>query len=419
MLLQSAVPPVPDGYEPWKAIAEALLIGLLIGAQRESSKSNPKAGVREFTLVAIGGAVCGLLNSIPLAVACLVVLVAVWGLHEWQTNDVALTTGFALVATFVLALLAALPGVVQSEPIAVGLAVIVVGLLGYKAELRNFFRETLTEKEFIDTVRFIAMVLVIYPALPAGRFGPYEFFEPRKIWVFVILVSSISYAGYFLEKFVGGQWSLRLTAVLGGIASTTAATTAFARDSKADPEKSVALWQAAAIANAIQFPRVLALVFAISAPLAQALAVPLLAASMVGLAIGCLGRPAVAAGPAAMRLRNPFSLRSALKFGAIFAGVTLLVRSVAANFGAGALLATAGVAGLIDVDSIVVSTTELLSLDKIGAATAGHAVLLAMAANAVFTSGLALAGGTRLFGWRTAASMAAMIATGAVVFALL
>ena len=408
---------MPEGYEPWKALAESLLIGLLIGAQREASKSNPRAGVREFVLVSIAGAVCGLLGSVPLAMACLLATILLWALHQWQVKDPALTTGLALVATFVLALLASDARFPRGEPLAVGLAVVIVGLLEYKQQLRTFFRETLTEKEFIDTVRFLAMVLVIYPALPAGQFGPYGFFTPRKVWVFVILVSTISYVGYFLEKFVGGSWSLRLTAVLGGLASTTAATTAFARNAKEAPEQSVALWQAAAIANAIQFPRVLALVYAISAPLAQVLLLPLLAACAVGLAIGCAVRPSVGAAPAAVPLRNPFSLRSALRFGLLFAGVTLLVRAVTAKFGVGALLATAGVAGLVDVDSIVVSTSEIASLRQIGFPTASQAVLLALASNAVFKAGLALLGGTRLFGWRTAAALAAMIAAAVLVFA--
>lgn len=416
--MQSSVPPVPEGYAPWKAIAEALLIGLLIGAQREASKPEPQAGVREFVMIAVVGAVCGLLHSTALAIACLGVLALLWLIHQWQTRDPALTTGFALAVTYTLAFLAAVPDFAAGEPIAVGLAVVTVGLLEYKQQLRTFFRETLTEKEFIDTVRFIAMVLVIYPALPAGKFGPYDFLEPRKVWVFVILVSSISYVGYFLEKFVGGGWGLRLTAVLGGIASTTAATTAFARNSREAPEKSVAYWQAAAIANAIQFPRVLALVFAISASLARELAVPLAAACVVGLASGCLGRPAVAAEPTNVPLRNPFSLRSALRFGLVFAGITLLVRAVAANFGTSALMTTAGVAGLVDVDSIVVSTSELSSAGQVPMSTAGLAVMLALAANAVFKAGLALSGGSRPFGWRVASSLAGMIAVGAAALAL-
>ena len=166
------------------------------------------------------------------------------------------------------------------------------------------------------------------------------------------------------------------------------------------------------------FPRVLTLVFAISPALAQLLAWPLLAACGVGLAMGCVTRPPVEAAAQAASMRNPFRLRPALRFGLVFAGVTLVVRWVAANFGAGALFGTAAVAGLVDVDSITVSTAELASLQRIPMTTAGVAVLIALTANAVFKSGIALAGGSRVFGWRTAASLAAMIGAGAVVFAL-
>jgi uncharacterized membrane protein (DUF4010 family) len=412
----SAVPPVPEGYEPWKALAEALLIGTLIGAQREASKAAPKAGVREFILVAVAGAVCGLLNSVPLAIALLVAVLALWVVQQWRNPEPALTTGFALVVAFALAFLASVPDYAQGEPLAVGLAVVTVGVLEYKQQLRTFFRETLTDKEFIDTVRYLAMVLVIYPALPVGRFGPYEFFDARKTWVFVILVSTISYAGYFLEKFVGGSWSLRLTAFLGGLASTTATTTALARNSQESPERSLTYWQGAALANAVQFPRVLALVFAVSAPLAWQLLAPLAGMTLVGLIIGLLlaGGGSTEATPR-MPLRNPFSLRSALRFGAIFAATTLLVRAVAAHFGSGALLATAGIAGLVDVDSMTVSSAELHSAGTLDGATASWAILLALAANAVFKAGIALAGGSRAFGVRMALTFAAMIAAGAVV----
>ena len=79
---------------------------------------------------------------------------------------------------------------------------------------------------FAATLAFVGVVVVIYPLLPEGAYGPYAFFEPRQVWKFVILISSISYLGYFLEKFLGEEQGLFYTSVLGGLASTTAATLA-------------------------------------------------------------------------------------------------------------------------------------------------------------------------------------------------
>ena len=39
----------------------------------------------------------------------------------------------------------------------------------------------------------------------------------------MILVSSVSYVGCFLEKFLGARRGLRLAGIVGGLASTTAA----------------------------------------------------------------------------------------------------------------------------------------------------------------------------------------------------
>ena len=112
--------------------------------------------------------------------------------------------------------------------------------------------------------------MVIYPLLPDGAYGPYAFFDPRQIWKFVILISSISYLGYFLEKFLGEEKGLFYTSVLGGLASTTAATMLFARESKERPEDTFGLWRAFVIANTVQFPRTFLIVVAVSPELARA-----------------------------------------------------------------------------------------------------------------------------------------------------
>ncbi|MCL4850665.1 MAG: MgtC/SapB family protein, partial [Bryobacteraceae bacterium] len=55
---------------------EALLIGFLIGAQREASRgeSEKQPGIRDFTLIALVGALSALLGSDALAVCALVAL---------------------------------------------------------------------------------------------------------------------------------------------------------------------------------------------------------------------------------------------------------------------------------------------------------------------------------------------------------
>ena len=42
------------------------------------------------------------------------------------------------------------------------------------------------------------------------------FSKPSQVWKFVILISSISYLGYFFQKFLGEEKGLIYTALLGG-----------------------------------------------------------------------------------------------------------------------------------------------------------------------------------------------------------
>ena len=127
---------------------------------------------------------------------------------------------------------------------AIGVTIVVAAFLEARQRLHKLLRETITEQEFNATLAFVGVVLVIYPLLPTGSYGPYQFFNPRQVWMFVILISSISYLGYFLEKFLGEEKGLIYTSILGGLASTTAATLLFARLSKERPEETLGPWQA-------------------------------------------------------------------------------------------------------------------------------------------------------------------------------
>ncbi|MBY0504124.1 MAG: DUF4010 domain-containing protein [Bryobacteraceae bacterium] len=412
--LAASTPPVPEGPNLWKSLAEALLIGLIFGAQRETSLPSSAAGFRDFTLIAMLGAVCGLLNQPLVTLMTLGVAALAWPRFDQRpVESSGLTTRLAALTTFLLAHLTTVPGLPGSETVAVALAVLAVALLEMKTQVHLFFRQTITEVEFNDTIKFLAVIFVIYPLLPEGRFGPYGAFEPRKIWVFVMLVSSISYIGYFLERFAGG-WGLRLTSLLGGIASTTAATMAFAKESRENPARLGPLWQAATLANAVQFPRVLALIAALNWPLAVAMAWPLLSMSFAGLLLS-LWPVAIAADAAPatnMPLRNPLRLRPALRFGLIFAAIMVGSRAAVATYGEAAVFFTSLIGGLIDVDAVVVSTSEVQAAGRIAGLGAQQAIFVALAMNALFKTGLAFAGGRREFAWRVLGSFAAMMLAG-------
>lgn len=410
--------------QAWISMAEALLIGLLVGVERESDRAERHAGLRDFVTIGLAGGLCGLLGVPALTIGALAAITAYLIVFRLQTpGRTGITTEIAAVATFLLCVLTATHSLPWGSPLAIALTVILALTLDARESLRKFFLEVITEKEFHDTLRFLAVIFVILPVLPDGGYGPYTFFNPRSVWMFVILVCSISYAGYFLEKFFGEERGLAFTAMLGGVASTTASTVAFARQAAEDPEQSPRLARAAILSNSVQAPRIFALLFIVAPQAAWAAAPELGAICLAGLALAFLPgraqkRNAKADSPsAALPLRNPFSLIPALKFGALFALVRLLARGASAEFGSAGVMAASLLGGSIDVDAIAFTVSGMARDNAITLSSAKLAVLLAFASNAVLKTVLAYTAGGRRYGLPVMIGFICMIAAGAAVLA--
>lgn len=403
-----------------ESIAGALLVGVLIGAQREEAGGDCHPGLRDFIPIALTGGVCGLLGNPWLAAAALlsiVILLAVYHVEN-RANRAGITTELAAVATFGLALLAASPQFSFGMPVAIGVTILVAVFLEFKLRLHTLLRETITEREFNATLAFAIVVLVIYPLLPEGAYGPYSFFAPRQVWRFVILISSISYLGYFLEKFLGEEKGLIYTSILGGLASTTAATLHFAKLSKERPEDTFGLWRAFVIANTVQFPRTLLIVVSASRELAVISLWPMAAMTLCGVVLAeVLKRwPHKRVATLAMTPGNPFRIQPALRFGLLFTAIVFVTKAAADRLGAGAFYGTSLLGGLVDVATVIAPAADLIRAHNISLNTANVAVLLALASNAVLKVVIAGLSGTRAFALRVTAAFALWAAVGAAAW---
>ena len=164
-----------------------------------------------------------------------------------------------------------------------------------------------------------------------------------------------------------------------------------------------------------------ALLLAASPALAAASAAPLGVMAAAGIALAWLptrGRHDEPASKPEVKLGNPFRLVPALKFGAAFATIRLMVRAAGEELGEGGVLSASFIGGTIDVDSIVFSLSGLLKDGQLGADTAVAGVFLGLIANAGFKTFLAFSGGNREFGTRVVAGFAVMFTAGAAVWAL-
>jgi len=399
-----------------EALAAALLVGLLIGAQREAAGGEEHPGLRDFLLVTLAGGLCGLLGNPWLDAVGLLAISGTFALFHWEHREKrsGITTELAAAAAFLLALFAASPAIHFTRPVAIGVAIVIAVFLEARQRLHTLLRQTITEEEFNATLWFVAVVLVIYPLLPEGAYGPYKFFSPQQVWMFVILISSIAYAGYFLEKFLGEEKGLLYTSVLGGLASTTAVTIDFGRRSKQNPAETFGLWRAFLVANTVQFPRT-ALIAGLASPdLLRATAAPLTVMMLVGIGLAwALGRwPHQRLETLGVTPANPFRIEPALRFGLLFTAVVFLSKASMARLGAGAFYGTSLIGGLVDVATVIAPAADLMASQKISAATGAGAVLLGLASNAALKIVLAAGAGRLAFAARVAASFLVWAASG-------
>ena len=309
-------------------------------------------------------------------------------------DDAGTTTVVAAIAVFFLGA----ANYYGYRTLAVALGVGITVLLYFKAELEGFSQK-LTGQDIRSMLQFAVLTAVILPLLPDRSFGPYGVLNPFQIWLMVVLVASVSLAGYVAWRLTWGRHGLLLTGVLGGVVSSTATTLVYARHVAAGTQSMPVALLVILLANATKLVRVLVLVGVVapaSLPLALVVLVPSLLVSLAGVAWRW---SAVGEAPPAdeAAFRNPTQLRTALGFGAVYAIILLLAAWANDLVGSRGVLALAAVSGATDVDAITLSSLRLLDGGALTQEAALTAVGVAVASNVVFKAIVAaVAGGPLL-----------------------
>ncbi len=381
----------------------ALAIGALIGTERERKqfKQVEFAGIRTFTFIALFGIISAYIsqfysNFLILAFFGLIVLVGLsYYVSTRDGGDIGITTEVVALLTFILGALCFSDQGLQIAPI---IAIIITALLASKSYLHHFVRR-ISEKELLNTLKFLIIAFVILPLLPNQTIGPLEIFNPYQIWLIVVFISGISYAGYVAIKLIGPERGLGLTGIIGGLVSSTAVVTAMAaRVKETDLLIRIAVF-ATVVASSMMFFRILLEVLVINSSLIPLLVVPMLSMGLSGVVLAFVawrttGEKRV---DADFKLQNPFSLKPALIFGLLFIAILFLSAIANTFFGSAGIYVTSLISGLADVDAITISMA-LLARDGVSQDVAVTAITLAAISNTVVKFLIALFFGTRQFG---------------------
>lgn len=370
----------------------ALGIGLIVGMEREFENLSGKehfAGMRGFAIMSMLGCIVTFLaeqfnvNLLLVVSPAIFIFISVFHYSKIQKGNFGIVTELSLALVFFLGVLSGLHYIKE----ALAVAVIVSTLLTLKTK----FRETLsriTQDELFAFIKFIILSLLLLPFLPDKNYGPGEIINPRSIGFVIVIVSSLSFIGYFIIKFFGAEKGILFTAFFGGTFSSTAVTWVFSNRSKENENLSTQYATGIIIACAVMFARVLVVAGLFNISVFRWLLIPcsLMIVSNSIIAYILKRKTASLTTPASIQLGNPLDVTNAILFGIQYVGITLFVYYANIYFGTKGLLITGFISGLADVDAINISMSKL-SLVQINSSMAAIVILIAVLSNTIFKIG--------------------------------
>jgi uncharacterized membrane protein (DUF4010 family) len=359
-------------------------------------------GIRTFTVLSLlgfGAAVASdrfpLIAPVALGGVCVLVIALYIRAKELGFG---ITTELAAITTCGLGVLC------HHHPHAAGALALVLTVVLSSKRLAHSTVRKMRRVELTDTLKFLIAIFIVLPLLPNKALDPYGALNPFKVGLLVVLISGISFVGYFLTRLLGAQKGLGLTGIVGGLTSSTAVTAAMAQEAKEQPHLNAICVFSTVGANATMFVRVLVVVALLDPALALKLAWAIGAMGVVAVVLSAVlwfraGKSKESGeGHHQVQLKNPFSIGPALKFAAFFVAILFAAKLAKIYFGNQGLYLAALMSGLADVDAITLTIAEQSKAGTLAQNIGALAITIAVVSNSVVKTGIAIYVGGWKFG---------------------
>lgn len=383
-------------------LAAALGSGLLIGLERERHKRQgghrEPAGLRTFTLAALGGALAqalGLPGLVAVGALAITALAAIAYLRS-AGRERGLTTEIALLVTYLIGVLC-----VTAPLLGAPAAVVTTGLLAARTRLHRFATQVLREEELHDGLLLGALALVVLPLMPQQPLPWLAGMKAYSLMGLMLLLLALQAVGHVALRLTGPQAGLALSGLLSGLVSSTATIAAMGTRSRSHPALALACAAGAVMSTCATWLQAQLMLFALAPQAAlRALPVALLGAALSGAIGALLARRSrrmegdgAATGGAADR-RGPLRLREALLLSLMLSAVAVAVSWAREHFGDSGLYGAVALAAFADAHAPVASLAGLQAAGSIGRDQVLLGLLLALACNSTTRGVVAvLAGG--------------------------
>ncbi len=374
------------------SIVFALLIGIELNNRlKEDERSKVFGTDRTFTFIAVLGYFLYIISPndrLPYLVGFEIVGV-ILGIYYF--SRIKAQGKYGITAIILALLIYVLPVFIITQPRWFSLLsiVIIMTLSEIKPQLKTFSSK-IYGNEFLTLSKFLIITGVILPLVPDREFVPYIPVSPHKLWLAVVVISSISYCSYIVRKFIFPNAGLVLSGILGGLYSSTATVFILAKKSRNSETNRYEFAAAILAANTMMFLRVWLIVLFFSQEIALRVILPFSILVVLGLVISYFyysksNRSALTPPTSDVMDRNPLELRVAVLFAGLYVFFSLVTTYTIQNFGNSGLLLLSYLTGLTDINPFIIHLFQTKDI-VIPAGLIAVSVLNAIAGNTMLNS---------------------------------
>lgn len=349
--------------DSWQPYLIAIVIGLLVGIEREKAHPIQKTmGVRTFLMISLLGAVAGGLENLWLsllitafALSLIIVSYLTQVSVQNRTVDRGLTTEFAAGIIFSLGFLAH-----QSPSLSAILGPLVAMILFSKKSLHRF-THAIKPSELEAALLILLAGVVVIDFIPNRIVDPWGVFNPRKFGFLVLTLAVVEFLSYLLAKMVGLKKGFLISGFLGGFVSSTAVVLSSARLAKKDSQNWRAPLIATVAANVAALIELLLIIGLVSATLFFKIVFPIGIIIFLSCGILFVLTRKTTEQKSDLNLRSPLDWRGVLRL-SIMLGVILAVISLAELWlGDQATLTLSFLTGLFELHGVSLATATMSS----------------------------------------------------------
>ncbi|MDX4068188.1 MgtC/SapB family protein [Aliarcobacter skirrowii] len=228
--------------------------------------------------------------------------------------------------------------------------------------------------------KIILLTAVVLPLLPQDKTIPYLGISLYKIWLTVVVISSISYFSYLLQKYIFPSKGILLTGILGGLYSSTATTVVLSKKSQS-LENSDMFTASIISATLMMYLRITVIAALFNMEVFKILVYPFLIFSLICIVITFVYYKKASNGISNIELTdsNPLELGTAFIFAFLFIVTMIITSFVVDSYGTTGLNILSMIIGFTDIDPFILSL--LAGNYNIDISSVASAIIIATGSN--------------------------------------